>query len=93
MNDNEKWLTQELLNQCKLMNKRTAQWAAETLLREISSNKDFEYVDNWRVADLKIKAQVDQYQSIKQDGCCGFHDFVAKSPDGHKFMLGFNYGH
>jgi hypothetical protein len=64
---------------------------AQGVLDEVS--KDDCCVDNYRVARVRNSSQRRRYRRQKEHGCCGFMDFVREGPDGHRYMLGFNYGH
>lgn len=64
---------------------------AEGALRKKSEHDDC--VDNYRAARKDRSSQRRRYRRQKDGGCCGSHDFEAKGPDGHMYMLGYNYGH
>jgi len=50
-------------------------------------------VDMERVCDILNKEEVDEYEEVCSDGCCGSHDEVVTAPSGRKYRIGFNYGH
>lgn len=58
----------------------------------LEESRDYEYMDNYRVANIKSISQVHRYNNIAKKGCCGFFDeeFVIS---GETYMIGFNHGH
>ena len=54
--------------------------------------KKLENADNFRV--MRIGSDNIHYLGAKSSGCCGFYDEEHINPkNGHRFMIGFNYGH
>jgi hypothetical protein len=66
---------------------------ANNEFRKIIETEDLEYVDNYRVADIKKSSQVRRYKKQKENGCCGYFDTKLTGPDGRVYLLGCNYGH
>jgi hypothetical protein len=64
---------------------------ARNVLNERSQECDC--VDNYRVANVRKSSQMRRYRRYKNNGCCGFCDFIKFGPDGNKYILGFNHGH
>ena len=57
-------------------------------------NQDLEFVDNGRVADEGVPAEVEAYEEAVRQGCCGCVDVTfGPSPSGRTYMYGFNHGH
>ena len=54
---------------------------------------DYDCKDNFRYANKAIPEEVEIYDQIAEDGCCGFVDVILKCDDGSELMYGFNYGH
>ena len=55
-------------------------------------------IDNYRAARMWKSTDKRRYHRIKDYGCCGSQDFIAKrwNPDKGRhdlFLLGFNHGH
>lgn len=51
-------------------------------------------LDNERFACCNNQKQIDAYNDIKNNGCCGFYDEIWKNElTGNSFMFGYNYGH
>ena len=67
-----------------------ARWAWEVLGLE---SHDLDCVDNYRCARLGNSPQMRRYLKQRDTGCCGSQDFRRRGPDGHDYLLGFNYGH
>lgn len=65
-------------------------WALGVIRREAAGES---CVDNARVALMSNTAQMRRYRAQKAAGCCGFYDAVHVGPDGHRYLIGFNYGH
>jgi hypothetical protein len=56
----------------------------------------YEYCDNLRIAYKDDWVLVQEYEELKQKGCCGFEEYieVPKSiTEGRDVYFGFNYGH
>ena len=49
--------------------------------------------DNFRVARIGNSSQMRRYLRYAKQGCCGTCEEVHKGPDGHRYLLGYNYGH
>jgi hypothetical protein len=49
-------------------------------------------IDNERFAFLDDSKAVNEYENIKEGGCCGFYD-VEIVVDGRPAIMGCNYGH
>ena len=60
------------------------------MLREIE--RDFDCVDNERVADKSKKRQRKRFWKQAEQGCCGSH-YEEVEFGGKTYMVGFNYGH
>lgn len=56
--------------------------------------EEFEYKDNFRLANTRNKEDMVKYKQQESDGCCGFYDITIKSADTKiTYLLGCNYGH
>jgi hypothetical protein len=62
------------------------------IFHNLEESRDYEYMDNYRVANIKNISQVHRYNNISDDGCCGSFDkeFVIFE---ETYKIGFNYGH
>ena len=50
--------------------------------------------DNYRVKNINIHSQDEQYEKKFNSGCCGSTDkLVYNNKTNNKFLIGFNYGH
>jgi len=51
--------------------------------------------DNFRLCRVSISSKpTERYKESQKQGCCGFYDKIHINPrNGHRFMVGFNYGH
>lgn len=54
--------------------------------------RDYDYMDNFRVAKVGNRQHYHHYRKAKERGCCGSHDEIITTPWG-QFHIGFNYGH
>jgi len=64
-----------------------------SLLRmEMEDLTDDTCTDNYRVADVSIRKDMQRYRKQRDSGCCGSIDKEV-SIMGRKFMIGLNYGH
>ena len=61
-------------------------------MENLDEGYKYPYLDNRRVADTRKKEQIDFYQILKDDGCCGSYDSSILL-DGVLYWVGFNYGH
>ncbi len=52
-------------------------------------------IDNWRLCKVTENGEMTiEYETIRDDGCCGFEDRLITSPKtGQSYWLGCNYGH
>jgi hypothetical protein len=55
-------------------------------------NQEYDYTDNFRVARADDAEEVQEYEAVAKQGCCGFHDQDVKI-GGVLIKFGFNYGH
>lgn len=62
-------------------------------LRDIIEAGDFEYADTFRYAPADDVEALNDYDSIRESGCCGSHDTEVKDNSGRVWKVGFNYGH
>jgi hypothetical protein len=53
----------------------------------------FEYNDNFRYAIKGDVDSVNEYERLRERGCCGELDIELTMSDGSVLMYGFNYGH
>jgi len=53
----------------------------------------FEYSDNFRYAIKGDIDSVNEYEKLRERGCCGELDIEFTMSDGSVLMYGFNYGH
>lgn len=62
---------------------------------ETANNDDqqYDFQDNRRYAVVGNVEQATEYESIKDQGCCGFRDVELECSDGTTIWYGFNYGH
>lgn len=70
----------------------TARW------KEVQEDEDnFYNADNLRVARLGDNEELEEYDRLKNEGCCGCHDLVLEitETDGSVSLVkfGFNFGH
>lgn len=65
-------------------------WAMKELAK-LSEGRD--YADNFRVGRLGHSTSMRRFAKQKGKGCCGSVEQVLTGPDGHRYVLGFNYGH
>ena len=54
--------------------------------------QDFDYMDNFRFAYLDDPEGIKEYESIRDQGCCGSFDATI-AVDGRRATIGCNYGH
>lgn len=54
--------------------------------------QDYDYCDNFRVADVSKRGQVRRYWKEKKQGCCGSVD-IERASWFKTYLIGFNYGH
>lgn len=52
----------------------------------------YDCVDNFRYARQDNLSEVMEYETRRENGCCGFVD-VEFEVDGRTLLYGFNYGH
>lgn len=57
-----------------------------------SFNKEYDFIDNYRIADPSNEEQVAIYTRKAQSGCCGSYD-KKHEVMGKIYMVGFNHGH
>jgi hypothetical protein len=65
-------------------------WAEGELDRVASG---FENPDNSRIARANNEDELLTFESSREKGCCGSHEWEATDPEGTVWVLGFNYGH
>lgn len=68
-------------------------WTAEeiAILKDLLASinlADYDYADNERLARKRIPSEVDEYERIRQNGCCGVFD-----EERNGVLFGFNWGH
>lgn len=68
---------------------RTQRWAWNLIETEVNDPCK----SHFRVARHDDKPALVAYFIRRDDGCCGYYDEVHRGPDGHKYLIGFNYGH
>lgn len=74
---------------------------AAFLVREIGAwfeanggSDEFDCSDNFRLCRVGDSDGEAEYETIRNDGCCGSVDIeIGPSPAGHTYRHGFNYGH
>jgi hypothetical protein len=77
-------------DECSGLSDQIREWAS----RELDAHSaDEDCRDNWRVARLGNRNQMRRYRRQKENGCCGEAEFFLTGPDGHNYVLGYNYGH
>lgn len=54
--------------------------------------EELDCADNFRFAFADNAADAEEYESIRNDGCCGFVD-MSVEVDGRVYWMGCNYGH
>lgn len=54
--------------------------------------EDLDFADNFRFAFSDNAAEADEYESARNDGCCGFVDMEVQVA-GRVYWMGCNYGH
>ena len=52
-----------------------------------------EYQDNLRFARSWIAEEMDEYERIREGGCCGSIETSESVMGGGSILFGFNYGH
>ncbi len=52
-----------------------------------------EYQDNLRFARSWIAEEMDEYERIRERGCCGSIETSESVTGGGSILFGFNYGH
>ena len=68
-------------------------WLAKRAAAEIRK-KDDPCMDNLRICDEAIPAEVEEYERRRSSGCCGFCDVrLHHYKTDRRFLFGFNYGH
>jgi len=65
---------------------------ANWLQNQIIDKGDFDFADNYRIAEVDDEEAVTRYEEQRADGCCGFYDRKINFK-GTWFFVGFNYGH
>ena len=58
-----------------------------------NKKKNYDCMDNFRVARTNDKKALKQYDKRQQNGCCGYFDTEIIAPDLKTYKVGFNYGH
>lgn len=62
-------------------------------LCEIEYMKDrFDFMDNYRVAEVGDDQEEGEFGQLAYSGCCGSYEDVVEY-NGKKIRIGFNYGH
>lgn len=75
----------------EVLPKEIRNWAWRTLG---ALSRDYDCVDNYRVANRGKSSQVRRYWKQKKSGCCGVYDTSMMCPiDMQEYFLGFNHGH
>jgi len=60
----------------------------------LNCEEGYDCVDNSRLARQSDAADMAEYETAANSGCCGFYEGeFGPSPEGHTYAFGFNYGH
>lgn len=66
-------------------------WVIKFAHNEASKN-GYCNADNFRIARIDNKIELEQYEKLRKEGCCGFFDEEIELKN-FKIKFGFNYGH
>jgi hypothetical protein len=62
-------------------------------LRDYIEEHDLECADNFRFVPVDDFAAQDEYDDIRDGGCCGYFDNHFTDSTGRLWRIGCNYGH
>ena len=62
-------------------------------LHSFIEEQGLDCADNFRFTPVDDSEGEDQFEEIKEQGCCGSMDSFAKDNEGHVWFIGCNYGH
>lgn len=62
-------------------------------LRDFIDEQDMECADNFRFSPEDDGHGLNEYEDIRDSGCCGYFDRVVEDNTGRKWKVGCNYGH
>jgi predicted aldo/keto reductase-like oxidoreductase len=52
-----------------------------------------DYTDNYRFSPMDDPEGLDEFEAIKESGCCGSYEREVEDSTGRKWLIGCNYGH
>ena len=52
-----------------------------------------EHADNYRFSPMDDSEGLEEFEEIKEHGCCGSYEREVEDHTGRKWLIGCNYGH
>jgi hypothetical protein len=62
-------------------------------VEDIIETGGYEYADTFRYSPVDDPEGLEEYDVIRDSGCCGSHDTEVADSTGRVWKVGFNYGH